>query len=251
MDLLETVRHLKELGIEVGLKRKVSIPEREQRTHANAACIICPGRKPLHQRKCEMGYTEKFQQGRPNSFNVYGYRWDGERFIVEPEEAKIVRLIFDNFLKGLSAERTEVQLEEMGVKSYTGGHFSNTSIRAILRNEKYTGNMLLQKVFIPDHISQVRIMMANSHTEDSHEAIISLRLMKGAGNRTAQRVGVFANKSINTTRFTSKVSAEIAVSATGVVRQRKDSNGLLCLICQTKMQEFKRMILKLSEMLRG
>lgn len=94
-----------------------------------------------------------FKKGKPNSFNIYGYRWNGEQFVVEPEEAKIVKLIYDNFLKGMSAEQTEVQLEEMVVKSYTGGRFSNTSIRAILKNEKYTGNMLLQKGFIEDHIT--------------------------------------------------------------------------------------------------
>jgi site-specific DNA recombinase len=83
--------------------------------------------------------------------SIYGYRWDGEKFNIVPEEAEVIRLIYDNFLKGYSAEHTEKQLKEMGIKSYTGGHFSNTSIRAILRQEKYTGNSLLQKTYIEDH----------------------------------------------------------------------------------------------------
>ena len=40
-----------------------------------------------------------------------------------------VKMIFDDFLNGLSAESTEKKLEQMGVKSYKGQHFRNTSIR--------------------------------------------------------------------------------------------------------------------------
>ena len=65
-----------------------------------------------------------------------------------------MRLIYDNFLKGLSAETTEKQLEAMGVKSYKGMHFGNTSIRQILRNNTYTGNLLFQKEYTVDPISK-------------------------------------------------------------------------------------------------
>ena len=58
-----------------------------------------------------------FEQGKTNSFCIYGYRWDGEQFNIVPEEAEVIRLIYDNFLKGLSAEQTEMQLKEMGIKS--------------------------------------------------------------------------------------------------------------------------------------
>ena len=70
------------------------------------------------------GTRKRFEQGIPNGkFQIYGYRWDGNHLVIEPEEAKIVKFIYDNFLNGLSAETTEKQLEAMGVKSYKGQHF--------------------------------------------------------------------------------------------------------------------------------
>ena len=70
------------------------------------------------------GTRKRFEQSIPNvKFQIYGYRWDGNHLVIEPEEAKIVKFIYDNFLNGLSAETTEKQLEAMGVKSYKGQHF--------------------------------------------------------------------------------------------------------------------------------
>src|SRR5690625_3383569 len=100
------------------------------------------------------GIRKGFQKGIVNSFCIYGYRWDGEQFNIVPEEAEVVKLIYNNFLNNMSAEETEKQLAEMGIKSYTGKHFCNTSIRRILTQEKYTGNSLLQKTYIEKHITQ-------------------------------------------------------------------------------------------------
>lgn len=44
--------------------------------------------------------------------------------------------------------------EEMGVKSYKNQHFGNTSIRQILGNITYTGNLLFQKEYVQDPISK-------------------------------------------------------------------------------------------------
>lgn len=250
VDLLETVRHLKELGIEVRFEKEgINSLSEDGELMLTLLASFAQEESRSTSENVKWAIRKKFQQGRPNSFNVYGYRWDGQRFIVEPEEAQIVRLIFDNFLKGLSAEQTEVQLEEMGVKSYTGGHFSNTSIRAILRNEKYTGNMLLQKVFIPDHISHKSKNndgeLPQYWVEDSHEAIISLETYEKVQAEIARRreLGVFANKSINTTCFTSKVkcgNCGVSYRRSGK-RQRKDSNTVYYVwICQTKDRKSSR-----------
>ena len=117
------------------------------------------------------GTRKRFEQGIPNGrFLIYGYRWEGDHLVVEPEEAKIVRLIYDNFLKGLSAEATEKQLEEMGVKSMKGMHFPNSSIRAILKNITYTGNLLFQKEYTLDPISKrpARTMGASAVFRGEH-----------------------------------------------------------------------------------
>lgn len=242
VDLLETVRHLKDLGVEVRFEKEgINSLSEDGELMLTLLASFAQEESRSTSENIKWAIRKKFQQGRPNSFNVYGYRWNGEQFIVEPEEAKIVRLIFDNFLEGLSAEQTEVQLEEMGVKSYTGGHFSNTSIRAILRNEKYTGNMLLQKVFIPDHITHKSINnngeLPQYWVENSHEAIISLETYEKVQDEIARRreLGAYANPAINTGCFTSKIKCGICGrSFQRSSRSRKRDNSYKMWICATR-----------------
>ena len=78
---------------------------------------------------------------------------------------------------GLSAETTEKQLAEMGVKSYKGQHFGNTSIRQILGNITYTGNLLFQKEYVQDPIRQRKAKINRGElpqyfVKNTHEAII-------------------------------------------------------------------------------
>ena len=108
------------------------------------------------------GIRKGFETGKQNAFVLYGYRMKNGKIEIVPKEAEVVRLIYSNFLDGLTMRDTERQLSAMGVKSYYGGHFSKSAIYDILRQEKYTGNMLLQKYFIKDHISCImwKILMS-------------------------------------------------------------------------------------------
>jgi site-specific DNA recombinase len=149
VDLLETVRELKDLGIEVRFqKEKIHTLSEDGELMLSLLASFAQEESRSISENVKWGIRKNFQKGIGNSFHIYGYRWTGKEFVIVEEEAKIVRLIYDNYLKGISAEKTEKQLEEMGVKSYTGGHFGNNSIRQILKQERYTGNTLFQKTHI-------------------------------------------------------------------------------------------------------
>ena len=216
VDLLNTVRHLKELGISVRFEKENidSLSEDGELMLTLLASFAQEESRSISE-NVKWGTVKRFQQGIPNGhFPIYGYRWQGDTLVVEPEEAKIVRLIYDNFLKGLSAETTEKQLEKMGVKSYKGLHFGNTSIRQILRNITYTGNLLFQKEYTVDPISKKsrinRGELPQFWVENTHEAIIDMDTYNAVQAEVARRreLGVFANWSINTTCFTSRIICE-------------------------------------------
>lgn len=107
-------------------------------------------------------------------------------------------------MAGLSAETTEKQLAEMGVKSYKGQRFSNSSIRQILSNITYTGNLLFQKEYISDPITGKSRKnygeLPQYFVENTHEAIIPMEIYKAVQDERMRRreLGVFANWSINT-----------------------------------------------------
>ena len=147
VDLLETVRHLKDLGVEVRFeKERIRSMDGDGELMLTILASFAQEESRSISDNVKWGIRKRMQNDIPNGhFRIYGYRWEGDELVIVPEEAEIVRLIYDNFLNGLSAETTEKQLAEMGVKSYKGQHFGNSSIRKILGNITYTGNLLFQK----------------------------------------------------------------------------------------------------------
>jgi len=127
------------------------------------------------------GIRRNYEKGKVqlNHSQFLGYTkdTDGNLVIVE-DEAKIVRLIFDLYLKGNGCRKIKKYLEEHGIKTVTGKDiWSTATIDRMLSNEKYVGNALLQKTFVEDPLThkQVKNMGQQSMflVENSHEAIIS------------------------------------------------------------------------------
>lgn len=213
VDLLETIRRLRDIGVEVRFEKEhINSMNGDGELMLTILASFAQEESRSISENVKWGTRKRFEQGIPNGkFQIYGYRWDGDHLVIEPEEAKIVRLIYDNFLSGLSAETTEKQLAEMGVKSYKGQHFGNSSIRQILGNITYTGNLLFQKEYVVDPISgKSRINrgeLPQYWCEDTHEAIIPLEVYQAVQAEKARRreLGVFANWSINTSCFTSRI----------------------------------------------
>ena len=91
------------------------------------------------------GTRKRMQQGIPNGhFRVYGYRWEGDMLVPIPEEAAIVRRIFQNFLDGKSRLETEREFAAEGITTREGCRWVDSNIKVVLTNVTYTGNLLLQ-----------------------------------------------------------------------------------------------------------
>ena len=248
VDLLETVRHLKNIGVEVRFeKENINSMSGDGELMLSILASFAQEESRSISENVKWGTRKRFEQGIPNGhFQIYGYRWEGDHLVVEPEEAKIVKMIFDDFLKGLSAESTEKKLEEMGVKSFKGVHFSNSSIRQILSNITYTGNFLFQKEYVTDPItgkSKInRGELPQYWVENTHEAIIPLETYQAvqAERQRRRELGVLANWSINTSCFTSKIKCPLCGKSyrRSGKRQRKDPDEVYYIwLCRTKSEK--------------
>lgn len=206
VDLLETVRHLRDICVEVRFeKERINSLSGDGELMLSILASFAQEESRSTSENVKWAIRKGFKEGRGNQFCLYGYHWDGNEYHIVPEEAEIVRLIFSNFLNGLSAEQTEKQLDAMGVKSYTGGHFGNQSIRQILRQERYTGNTLFQKTYIENHITHKSKInhgeLPMYYAENTHPAIISKEDYDAVQEEMARRreLGAHANPAINTT----------------------------------------------------
>lgn len=95
--------------------------------------------------------------------------------VINPEEAKVVTWIFEEYKAGKSLGKIVVGLEQQGILSPTGKpKWNREAIDKLLSNEKYTGRVLLQKTISTGavQIENDGLMDRYLHT-GTHEAIIS------------------------------------------------------------------------------
>jgi len=210
--LLQTVRRLKNIGVEVRFEReRISSFDTAGELMLTVLTSFAQEESRSTSENVKWGIRRGFEAGQMNAFVLYGYRSVNGKLQVVPEEAAVVRLIFDNYLNGFTAAKTERQLEEMGVKSYRGKHFSKDAIRKILRQEKYTGNAILQKYYIESHIThrkrKNRGELPKYFVENSHEPIISEEVFERVQQEIKRRreLGIFASGAVATSCFTSKI----------------------------------------------
>ena len=110
--------------------------------------------------------------------NMLGYKKgeDGEPEIV-PEEAEHIKMIFNLFLLGRSLRQIKEALERRNILTPRGNtEWGLSSIEHILRNEKYMGDVLLQKSYTVDFLTKKKKKNNGEITQyyitDNHPAII-------------------------------------------------------------------------------
>jgi site-specific DNA recombinase len=120
---------------------------------------------------------------------VYGYDYNGETIISNIEQAIIVKHIFAEVLSGFGARAVAMHLNADGIKPPRGLKWTETSIRGILENEKYIGDVLHQKTYTDDNF----IRHSNKgekdkfYLHDNHIAIISKEDFESASSIIKQR----------------------------------------------------------------
>ena len=152
-------------------------------------------RKRMADGKVSMAYTQ---------FLGYEKGPDGKPRIVEAE-AKIVRLIYHQFLHGMSYNQIAKHLTDQGAPTPRGKRvWAVSTVMSILKNEKYMGDAILQKTFTVDFLSKKAKVnqgeLPKYHVKNSHPAIIEPEVYELAQREIARRadgpvkngLGVFA-----------------------------------------------------------
>lgn len=163
IDLLTTIQDLRDEGIEVYFeKEKLSSLDTKSDTfitmYAQFAqeelVSISNNVKWTNQRKMETG------QFYIDAARLFGYRFDDNRkIVINEKEAIYVRKIFEMYADGNNTASIADFLEYNSVPTITGnGRWSSSTLRRMLKNEKYCGDVLLQKSYSENPISQKRII---------------------------------------------------------------------------------------------
>ena len=96
VDLLSTVRHLKDLGVEVRFEREhVNTFTADGEVMLSILASFAEQESISLSQNIKWRVRKKYEQGQPHAhLKLFGYRWEGDERVIEPDEAEIVRFIF-------------------------------------------------------------------------------------------------------------------------------------------------------------
>lgn len=154
--LLETVRELKNLGIDVFFEEqniRTMSADGELMLTILASYAQEESRSVSENQKWRV--KRNFEAGIPWNGRMLGYRMQEGKYCIIPEEAELVRRIYREFLDGMGRNRIAARLNEEGIQpTRYGEEWHPQTIAKILRNYAYTGNLLLQRFFCESHITK-------------------------------------------------------------------------------------------------
>lgn len=176
--LLETVRELKRLGVDVFFE--------EQNIHTmstDGELMLTILASYAQEESLSASENQKwrirkaFENGElANLRFLFGYNITANGIQVNEKEAAIVREIFTRFNGGESLSAISRDLNDRGCERTFGGTWCADRIRNLLSNEKYTGNALLQKQYRKNHIDKKLVPNRGElpmyYVAGSHEPII-------------------------------------------------------------------------------
>lgn len=214
VDLLHTVRHLKDIGVEVRFEKEhINSMSGDGELMLTILASFAQAESQNMSTNIRWTFKKKNEQGLPNHhFFVYGYRWQGDTLVPYQAEAEAVKRIYSSFLEGKSLQEIADSLKASGVRSFYGKpNFWRKTISDILQNSIYTGELLLQKGFVVSPLTKQRKKNEGELPQylvaDDHEAIIDRETFERVQALIAEKrkKGVWANKALHLTCFTGKL----------------------------------------------
>lgn len=177
--LLETVRELKTLGVDVYFEEQnIHSMSGDGELMLSILASFAQEESRGVSENCKWRIRKQFELGEPANWRfMYGYRIHKGRISIHPEEAAVVRWAFESYLDGVGIARISRILRENQVPSFRGGMWSPKRVLDMLKNEKYAGNALLQKRYVADHLTKIEKSnhgeLPKYYAEGTHPAIIS------------------------------------------------------------------------------
>ena len=178
LDLLTTVRHLKNLGVDVWFeKENIHTMDSDGELFLSLLTSFAQEESRSISENVKWSKQIGYESGKHSVTRIYGYTIKGREFTIVPEEATVIKFIFDEYCSGASTTMIASELQKRNIQTRTGTPFSSSQINRILRQEAYTGDILQQKLMTESFLTHKNIPNDGSKPmyliEDHHETIIS------------------------------------------------------------------------------
>lgn len=233
--LLKTVRELKSLGIDVYFEEQsIHSASSEGELMLTILASFAQEESLSASENQKWRIKRNFEQGRPWSGKLFGYRLVNGTFILLPDEAAIVRRVFEEYLSGKGTEAIANGLNADGLTN-RGGKWYPSVIAHMLRNIDYTGNLLLQKTYREDHLTKRKRkndgVLPQYFVEEAHEAIVDSDTFEAVQKEAEMRLAKYKHENKGSEKYA--FTGLIVCAICGRKYKRKKTHAGPVWICPT------------------
>lgn len=242
VESIETVRKLCSMGIYILFeKENIDTGKMEGELLLSILSSLAESESRSISENETWSIQKRFRNGTYKiAYPPYGYDYIDGEMVVNPEQSEIVRWIFAEVLSGSSTTQIAKELNARGISTKRGGRWTGHTINGMIKNEKYTGDVIFQKTYSDDTFTRRR----NNGERDQffaanhHEAIISHEEYDAANailDRNGAEKGIFADSRKYQNRYC--FSGKILCGNCGAVWKRRKISGYFGYACTTHLSD--------------
>ena len=179
-DCLKNIRELKELGITIFFeKENIDTAQVSDEMMITLMGGLAQEESTSISQNMRWSVQKRMKNGTYEPPSIpYGYRKENGKLVIEPATAEIVKMIYSWYLNGTGITTIAMKLNELEIPpSQHGKRWGNFAVTYILTNERYIGDMLLQKSWTTDTMPVIKLKNKGEKEQylvkNTHEAIIS------------------------------------------------------------------------------
>lgn len=185
LDTLKYVRLLRERGVAIQFEKEgINTLNSQGEMLLAILSALAQAESESISQNVSLGLKMKMKRGELIGFSgCLGYDYDPvtKTLTINEEEAEIVRYIFKRYIEGAGCYVIAKELTRLGAKTKKGNtRWHESTIRGIIKNEKYVGDVMSGKTFTIDPISKKRLQNLGEkekyYVKDNHHGIIPLNL---------------------------------------------------------------------------
>lgn len=193
LDCVSLVRELRDCGVQIYFeKENIDTSEINSEMLLVIMASFAQEESRSISENVKWGIRKRFESGREMKVPIYGYRHtDEELYIIVPEEAKVVEEIFRRYVHGGTPTELVRDLTARRVPPPAGDCWKLLQISRMLHNEKYVGDVVLQKHYVESHLTHREVRNNGElpliHIRNAHPAILDRHLFVQAQQILAMR----------------------------------------------------------------
>ncbi|MGE4273730.1 MAG: recombinase family protein [Desulfitobacterium sp.] len=253
LEVLKIVRFLREREINMHFENeKLDSINADKEFEITLRAMLAQDESRNISENIQWGIQRKFEKGQiyTKYKSFMGYTCVDGEIVIVPEQAEVIRKIFDLYLHGQSLGQIKAYLEAQGIKTVTGKDIWDTkTIQRMLTNEKYKGDTMLQKTFTEDFMTGKKRRNDGQrnkyYVKDSHPAIVPAEVFDKVQVEMVKRSRFISNEDgtveISGNKYNGKylLGNLLVCGDCGASYRRRTERGKVVWRCATRIEKGK------------